>query len=246
MQFIDAQKNLCTKLNLTFTDVSANTNALFSLQEIKDAILFGLVRAVERKPWPFLESTVALTANVSADTYSATGLVPESATFISVAGTAWTGEGKGKRVFADYMQWRTDYPTDTSQIWSEYGGQFYINRAALTNGQAILVYGSKMLALPSADSDTLPFTLLNNLTYATGDEAIIMLGHSRLLASEKKKDEPQSTAEEKKAYALLDGLWTTLSDSKAKKVSQNRPFFNVDNFFPGRSNRGNTNIANFP
>lgn len=252
MTYLEGKTDLCnTKLNITYADVAAGNNSLFALQDIVDALIFGISRASEYKPWPFLEGSGTATASVSSDVYSSLSqyLMPESAFLVSVNGTVWSGEGSGKRNFADYMKWRSDYPTDNSKIWSEYGGDYYINPNALQNGQTITVYGLSMVELPSADGDPLSgFVALTGLDFSGGDQAIIHLAYAYLLASDKKKNPQGAAAEEKIAYALLDTLWLTISERKALKVPQNRPFFNTDDMFAqgNRPNRNNTNIGNFP
>src|ERR1019366_6011557 len=171
MTFLEAKNNLCnTKLNISYAGVLAGTNSLFSTQDIIDALTFGISRVSEYKPWPFMETSNVVTADTSSDSYSGPSdpyILPESAFLIVANGTPWSGEGSGKRNFSDYMKWRSDYPTDNSKIWSEYGGNYYINPNALVNGQEIDIYGLYIPDLPSADGDPLSgFITLSGFDYS--------------------------------------------------------------------------------
>jgi hypothetical protein len=250
MTYLEAKTILCsTKLNISYADVVSGANQLFTLDDINQAMLSGISRAVEYKPWPFVEGSTTFTADTSSDTYGnfidgpLLLLIPDSAFLVTVDGVPWSGKAQGKRTFADYMKWRSDYPTDNSKIWSEYGGAFYINPNALVNGQTIVIYGLLPIPLPSNDDDILPFFLLSGTTNATADQAVTELAYANLLISEKKKNPTQAALVEKAAMAKLDGLWQSLSDRKALKNPQNRPFFNTGDYFSGRGNK--PTIGNF-
>ena len=247
MTYLEAKSNLCSlKLNINYADLVAGLDALLSLQDIEDAITYATSRATERHPWPFLESTQSITLT-SAESYDY-DLFPESPFLIVVNGIPWSGEGKGKRNFTDYMKWRSDYASDNSQIWSEYGGLLYVNPNAFASGQTMVVYGLVGFPIPSSDSDPLPFELLSDEDSASGDQAIILLAYANLLASEKKKNPQGAAAAATEAYNLLDTLWLIIAERRAQKQPQNRPFFNVDDYY-AKSNRPtcwDTKIANFP
>src|ERR1035441_10597832 len=126
MQFSEAQASLAnTKLNTSLTDISAGTNQLFTLQDIKDAINYGTKNAWNYKPWTFTEGKVSVTAPNPTTAYYAypVNFEDESIYLVVVNGTPWSGETKGKRNFADYMKWLSDFASDPSQIWTEYARQ---------------------------------------------------------------------------------------------------------------------------
>ena len=136
---------------------------------------------------------------------------------IVVNGIPWSGEGKGKRNFTDYMKWRSDYASDNSQIWSEYGGLLYVKPNAFASGQTMVVYGLVGFPIPSSDSDPLPFELLSDEDSASGDQAIILLAYASLLASEKKKNPQGAAAAATEAYNLLDTLWLIIAERRAQQ-----------------------------
>ena len=237
-----------TKLNTTLADIVAGTNQLWALQDIVDAINFGVMKAWDYKPWTFTQGVVEVTLpNPLTPSYSyPVNFADESIFFVAVNGIPWMGPNNGKRTFHDYQKWFSDYPTDTSVIWSEYGRKYYLNANACTIGQTVDLYGKLRYTKLASDSDLLPFSPASDAQEDSGNQAIIKLAYSYLLASEKKKDIAGSAAMSKEAYADLDVVWEPMAERRAQPQSQNKPFFNGINLFPDRrSGRYNTPPGNF-
>jgi hypothetical protein len=238
-----------TKLNTSLADITAGTNQLWTVQDLLDGLNFGVLKAWDYKPWTFTEGSVTLTApnpTVASYTYP-TNFVDESIFMIIVNAVAWTGPGNGKRNFFDYQKWFSDYPKDTSLIWTEYARQYYLNQNAYAAGQSYTLFGKLRATILASDGDLLPFSPSSDNYEDSGNEAIIHFAYGYLLGSEKKKDKVGAAAEEKAAYAILDYVWKPMGERRAKSQSQNRPFFNTQDMFnTRRSMRGDTNIGNFP
>src|SRR5205823_5019298 len=120
MQFSEAKTYVAnTKLNVNLTDIAAGTNQLFALQDIVDAINLGLKRAWDYKPWTFTEKTYyfALSSGMLTAGYVdyPNNFEDESVYRLTVNGVEFV-----KKDFKDYEKWFSDYPTDTTQIWSEH------------------------------------------------------------------------------------------------------------------------------
>jgi hypothetical protein len=246
VKFLDAKTNLCnSKLNISYTAVVAGTNALFNTQDINDAINYGIQRAWDYKPWTFTEgksSVTAPTPTVASTAYPAS-FEDESLFMVVVNGVPWH---EGKRNFADYMRWLSDYPTDKSTLWTEYARNYYLNQNAYVAGQAIDLYGKLRCTRLSADADLLPFSPTTDAQENAGNQAIIDLAYAYLLNGEKKKNPTQAMAVEKIALSVLDNVWKPLAERKALKNPQNRPMFNTTDNYAARRTRYNTQIGNFP
>jgi hypothetical protein len=80
---------------------------------------------------------------------------------------------------------------------------------------------------------------------SSGNEAVILLAYAFLLSSEKKKNPTQAAAEEKRAYTLLDVLWSKFAERRAQNLPQNRPFFNVGDNYATRRSGQNSPTGNF-
>ncbi len=240
MQFSEARTYLCNKLNISATDVSAGNNALFSLQDITDYINLGLKRAWDYKPWTFTEHTYAFTVPSPWTGYMdyPSNFEDRSVYRLSVAGVEFK-----KKNFADYQKWFADNPTDSCKFWAEHERYIFVNGNAISAGQEIDISGKLRASTLSGDNDLLPFSPTSDNQESSGNQAIILLAYADALDSEKKKNPTQAALEEKKAFSILDNVWAPMGERKAEENSQNRPFFNVQNFFPGR-NQG-TNIGNF-
>src|SRR5882757_3871912 len=144
MTLLEAKTALAnTKLNTSLTDIAAGTNQLFVLQDLLDAINFGVMKAWDYKPWTFTQGKVSVTLpNPLTASYAyPVNFEDESVFLISVNSVPWTGPQNGKRNFLDYQKWLSDYPTDKSLIWAEYGRLYYLNAAACAVGQSVDLYG---------------------------------------------------------------------------------------------------------
>src|SRR5579884_29267 len=169
MTFLEAKTNLCqTKLNITYSDISSGENQLFEITDIDDAVNFGIAKVVDYKLWPFTEASFNHTAESPTPSGSfayAAGFEAESAFLLMVGTEPWLGYGKGKRNFPDYMKWFSQYPSDASKIWSEYGGTIYYNANAVSGGATIKVFGKQVqtapFVTPTDDAEELPVNLEN-------------------------------------------------------------------------------------
>jgi hypothetical protein len=238
-----------TKLNTSLTDIAAGTNQLWVLQDLLDAINFGTMKAWDYKPWTFTQGHVAVTLpNPLTASYAyPVNFEDESVEFVSVNGVPWIGPANGKRTFRDYQKWLSDYPTDTSLIWSEFARQYFLNKNACAIGQTVDLYGKLRYTKLASDGDLLPFSPTSDALEDSGNQAIIKLAYSYLLGSEKKKDIASANAMAKEAYADLDIVWKPMGERRAQMQAQNKPFFNGQDLFPTRrSTRYDTQIGNFP
>ncbi|HEY1757957.1 MAG TPA: hypothetical protein VGG72_21485 [Bryobacteraceae bacterium] len=250
MELQDAEQALCKELNLDFADVITNgTNTLFSQADIDGYINSAAKRAWDYKPWTFTEGVVTLTAPGSPTAsydYPET-FEDESIFVVIVNGVAWIGLGNGKRNFAEYMKWLSDYPTDTSLIYTEFARQYYLNRNAYSGGQSYSLYGKLRCPTLEDVDDLLPFSPDTDDDENSGNHAIILLAYADALASDKKGNTAGAKDQEARGMMLLDTVWEPMGERKAQKAAQHQPFFNGQDLFPSRrSTRFDTTPGNFP
>jgi hypothetical protein len=245
----EAEIALCSQLNLDVADVLAGTNTLFSQADIDGYINNGVKRAWDYKPWTFTEGVATGTMGTPSATpiaYPAT-FEDESIFLVVINNVPWTGRENGKRNFAEYMRWLSNYPTDTSLIWTEFARKYYLNPAAYSAGQSYSLYGKLRAPTLSNSTDLLPFSPTSDAEENSGNHAIILLAYSEALLSDKKQNVAGGKDQEARGMAMLDVVWKPMGDRKAEKMAQHQPFFNTQDMFNSRrSTRFDTNIGNFP
>src|ERR1017187_3777507 len=160
MELSEAEIALCSELNTSVADVLAGTNQLFSQADIDGFINNAVKRAWDYKPWTFTEGVVTLTApgtTTASYTYPAT-FEDETLFLVIVNNVPWMGLGNGKRNFAEYMKWLSDYPSDNSLIYTEYARKYYLNQNAYSAGQSYSLYGKLRATTLVSSTDLLPFS----------------------------------------------------------------------------------------
>lgn len=245
MQLSEAKQALANKLNISLADISSN--ALFSDSDLTTAIDLAAKRAWNYRRWPFTLDAlkVAYSAPSSGEYYLdyPNTFEDDSIYLLTVNDAEW-----GKRNFADYKKWFSDNPTSTEKIWASFKRTWFANKNSLSNADEIALYGKLKATTLSADSDLLPFSPDLDNDEDSGNQAIVRLAFADILASEKKREYGQAAVEEKAAYAMLDVLWAPMKEREAREQSENRPFFDVPDFFANRRTRfgRSPNIGNFP
>lgn len=245
MNFLESQTYVIeNKLNGKYSDVLAGANALFSISEIKTAIDLAAKRAWNYKPWPFTKDALKFIYTIVAGEFYVdypNEFEDDSIYLLTVNDAEW-----GKRNFADYKKWFSDYPNATDKLWASFKRFWFANKTALTNGDEITLYGKLKVPTLVNDADLLPFSPDLDNNEDSGNQAICRLALSDLLASEKKKEYAQAAAEEKGAYAILDALWAPMAARESREQNQNRGFFSdVPDYFPNPSSGRIRNSGNF-
>jgi len=236
MNFLEAQTALCRKLNISYTDIAYND--LFTLDDLKEWLNIGALKAWDYKSWDFTEGA-KYNNTIDTEYYDyPVDMVTGGAKFLTVA-----GEEYEKILYEDYRQYLINNPTGTDKVWAEYKRYIFINKNAYAIGDEYVVYG-KLKAEPLVnDADLLPFSPDSDNEKYSGNQSIVLLAYAEALDSEKLKSVNQSLIQEKKAYQILDILWKPFAEARALQKSKDRPFFNVPDYF-GKSN-SNINIGNF-
>jgi hypothetical protein len=244
----EAEIALCSELNTSIADVLAGTNQLFSQADIDGFINNALKRAWDYKPWTFTEGFVTLTApNPTTASYAYPATFEDESLFLVVVNNvAWMGYGNGKRNFAEYTKWFSDYPTDISLLYTEYARKYYLNQNAYSAGQSYSLYGKLRATTLVNSTDLLPFSPSTDNEENSGNHAIILLAYAEALASDKKGNAAGGKDQEARGILLLDNVWKPMGERKAQKSPQNTPFFNTQDMFNSRrSSRWNTPPGNF-
>jgi hypothetical protein len=233
----EAQKHLCRKLNIEYTDVVAGNNDLWTELDLQTLIQLGVTRAWDYKPWEFTEGAKTGTTTSTYLDY------PQDVQSGSIFLLRVNSKEYKKLLFQDYLKYLEDNPTATDRIWSEYKRFIYINTNAYTVGQSYDVFGKLMPPALSASGDLLPFSPDTDNYEHSGNEAIVLLAYGEALDSEKKKNPSQAEVERGKAYQMLDLLWKPMKDARALLQSKNRPMWETPDYFGGNTNQ--STIGNF-
>jgi hypothetical protein len=239
MTNLEAKQALARKLNIDYSNISSNS--LFSDSDLQDYIQAGVNKAWDYKPWTFKEGDKKTTATTD-DYYDyPADFEDESISRLTVGGYEYT-----KKLFPDYQLYLQNNSTATDKFWSEHLRFYFINKNAVTVGDEIVVIGTLRAPTLSADADLLPFSYATDNQENSGNRAIIQLAYAEALSSEKKKNPSQAAIEEKRGYAMLDVIWAPMAARKSAEQSQDRPFFDVPDYFSngGRENSRNI-IGNF-
>ena len=241
MTLTEAKTILCSKLNIDLATISSND--LFSDSELTTAVDLSNKRAWDYRRWPFSVDVLKLaySAPVSGEYYVdyPNTFADESIYLLLVNDAEWS-----KRNFADYKKWFSTNPTATDLFWTNLKRQWFANKNALTDGDEIALFGKLKAPTLSTGTDLLAFSPDMDNNEDSGNEAIVKLAFATLLGSEKKKAYNQALQEQKEALAILDTLWAPMRERESREQSIDRPFFEVPDFFSGRSRRDN-NIGNF-
>jgi hypothetical protein len=242
MTFLEAQTNLARKLDITIADVISGGNDLFTQADLQEWVQEGNKRAWDYKPWAFTEKTYKATS-LDAEYYD----YPDAFEDLSIRILKVAGAEFEKINWDDYQKWFNEDPTDTTKLWAETDRFYFINQNAYTVGDEINVTGKLRSPTLTADGDLLLFSPNTDNQESSGNHAVVILAYAEALGSDKLKRSEDALLQEKKGLSMLDVLWKPMPERKSRQQSQNRPFFEVPDYFrnnnsPGRS----TNIGNFP
>jgi len=241
MIFQKAQQNVCKKLNIDYTSVSAGLNGLFAIDDIQDALNDAILQVWDYKPWAMKEGDKKI-VTIDTDYYDyPTEYRPGSINFLTVAGKEYT-----KLTWEAYRKHFEDNPDSMDKVWCERKRYVFINKNAHEIGDEIVMFGRLRVLKLSEDADLMPFSPDSTDQDSSGNESICQLAYGNILSSEKKKMYNEGKNEITKAYSKLELLWKEESALKATEKSAGRPFMNVPDFF-SNNGRGNPtkNYGNF-
>lgn len=243
MTFQDAQKALCRKLDIDYSDIT--NNGLFTLDDIKGYLNDAGREVWDYRFWDFAEDAKTATLDSSDIT---NGWIPYPQSFVS--GSLFyfriAGKEQAKKRFQDFLKLLQDYPNTTDKVWAEHKRKIFINTNVAAAADSVDLYGKATYADLSADSDLMPF----GDTTVSGDsqslnQAVVTLAYSFALGSEKKKNESAANVERQKAYIVIDANWSQLVAGQAAEQPKNRPMFDAPDFYSGGSNGRSYNIGKF-
>lgn len=239
MTLLEAKKALARKLDIDYDDIA--NNGLFTDADLGDYVQAGTNKAWDYKPWTFKEGDRKATSIDDAYYDYPDEFEDESISRLTVAGKEYD-----KKLFGDYQKYFQDNPNATDRFWSEHLRFYFINQNAYTVGDEIVLLGTLRAPTLSAAADLLPFSYTSDNKENSGNRAIIQLAYAEALSSDKKKNPSQGALEEKRGYGMLDVIWAPMAARKSSEQSQDRPFFDVPDYFAngGRGNSRNK-IGNF-
>lgn len=128
------------------------------------------------------------------------------------------GKRLQKTEYHDYLSYREDNATGQARIWSEFGGNIYINPFADASG-TVTTYG-QILPAQLDGSDPTTFTIFSN-HHDEGNEAIVEKVLSYATVREKSpvgiqrgKIVSASMLHDQNAQAILENMWKSFTDEK--------------------------------
>lgn len=242
MTLLEAKEALARKLNINYNKIAQND--LFTDEDLGAAIQIGVFQACAYKPWEFLLEAmdVTLTSDDLTRGYFAYPNTYEdkSAYLLEINNEEWK-----KKKFPDYRLYFANNPEAEEEFWSDFQRKVFVNANALTAGDVASAYGKLRAPTLDDDSDLLPFSPENDGDESSGNDAIVELAYADILSSNKKNKPGEAEAATKKAYRILDVLWSPMDERESVEQHQDRPFFtDVPDFFRGGSAARNTNIGN--
>lgn len=234
----EAKTALARKLDIDLSDIA--NNDLWTDSDLTDLIQSGANKAWDYKPWAFTEGDWKTTTTSDGYNDYPADCEDESIRVMYINGCEYR-----KLNFNDYQKFFYDNPTATDRVWSEHKRFYFYNKNADPVGSEVWFPGKKRAPVLSSSSDLLPFSPTTDNQENSGNRAIVDLAYAEALGSDKMKNPSLSEAVEKKAYAALGKVWEPIGARRSAEQTQDRPFFDVPDYFAGSSSRG-TNIGNFP
>lgn len=241
MIFLDAQKALCRKLDIDFTDIA--NNGLFALTDIKGYLNDAGREIWDYRFWDFAEEAKTATIDATAVT---NGWVPYPFQFVS--GSLYYlragGKEQTKKRFQDFLKLLEDFPATTDKYWSEHKRKIFFNPNNVILGTVLDLYGKNVYTELSGDNDLMPFGDASQTTgEQSGNAAVVQLAYAMALGSEKKKNEGASNVERQKAYITVDNMWAQQVAGQAAEQPLNRPMLRVPDFYAGNAGGRSYNIG---
>lgn len=160
--------------------------------------------AAATKKWPFTEGRVSTTyVSGQEEWVYPEGWKPDSIRMLQVGGKRFQ-----KVNFYKYQGFREDFTSDTREIFTDFGGLYYINPKADASG-TIVLYGQYTPILDV--TDTTAETVFSGPA-EEGNEAIVEEVLSYALRKEKKYNE--SAAHHENAVRVLTEIWDRIKDEQ--------------------------------
>lgn len=229
MTNLEAKQALARKLDIDYSDIA--NNDVFSATDLQFYIQVGAQQAWDSHPWDFTEGAKTGTLSSTNITNGYLDYPQDMVTGGANLLTVNNVEFAPKLTYQDYRKALEDDSVTTDKIWTEYKRFLFMNMNACTAGQSFDVYGKLRCPTLSGDSDLLPFSPDVDNQEDSGNNAIVDLAYAEVLESDKKKNPTGAQALRAKAYAVLDLLWKPMSAYKSNQQANERPFFNVPDFF---------------
>lgn len=141
-----------------------------------------------------------------------------------------------RKAYADFRDWKVEYPNSTDRYFADYGRQFWVTPTPTTDGSLnIDVWGHEQVTPLVENTDKTIFSLHDD----SGNEAIVKISFATLI---RRVDTVLAEKEEKAGYDLLSVLHSKEKNHQQLDQRLNKPFFNVPNYF---ATRGSSPIGNF-
>lgn len=229
MTFLEALKELCSKLNIDFADIG--NNPLFSLDELKRWINLAIQRAWDYARWIFSEKAVYTQATNSEYYDYPDDFISDSINILKVEQKDGEMVTYKKINFQDYQKYREEHPDGEDKVFSDFRRFYFINPNTFSAGKKIEIWGKKRAKKLVNDNDLLPFSPDTDDEENSGNEAIVKFAFAFALASEKMKEPVRAAREKAEAYDILAIIAEREKEEQAQYQTKDRPFFEVPNFF---------------
>jgi hypothetical protein len=231
MLLSEAREQICGLLSISFADdVSVGLNALFTTTDIDNAINAAALRIWDMFPWVMAEGYDTTTTVAGQENYDyPINFIPNSIFMLQVNDSGGIYRTYTRTKWGDFNRYREDNEEGDERYYSNYGGDYYVNKYAWDNtaGRTIKIWGKKRFTRLAAAADKLPFSPDSDNYENSGNEAILRMAYSDILASEKKREPAKAKEEEARAMRMLQLLIDVENTGKGQDQPIDTPLFDV-------------------
>ena len=228
MTFLESKEQLCSKLNISYDNIRAGTDGLFTWNDLDSWINLACLEVWDYADWTFKEKAYTTTTVASQEYYDYPGdFVSDSIYLLRVAGTDGLLDTYQKIRYTDFMQYRENSPTGQNKLWADHRRWYFINPKAFNDaaGRSIEIWGMLRLTELTASTTALPFSPDTEGNENSGNHAIVKLAYAMALESEKKNEPQKATLIRNEAYQTLKLLADKEAERQADYEVYGRPFF---------------------
>ena len=240
MTLLEAKKQLCNKLNISYANLGAGTDDLFSWDGINDWINLACLEAWDYHDWIFKESAKTTTTVASQEYYDyPPEFISDSIFLLRVADSNALLETYKKIRYLDFMKYREDSPTGVEKYWSDHRRWYFVNPKAFSDAasRSIEVWGMLRFTELAASTTPMPFSPDTEGNENSGNNAIVNLAYAMALDSEKKNQPQKAQAIRAEAYNTFKILADREKEAQADYEVVGTTFFRHMPLFDAGGNK---------
>lgn len=213
----------------------SETSTQFTPTRINDEINNAYLWACSKFDWPKLSNAKVTSTIANCEYYD----YPSTWRSESIKRLEIDGEPYAKKEFDDFLEYKRNYPTDTSKkIFANHDSYYFAFPTPMTNGvNNIDIYGFKNPTLLTADADKTIFSDSEpEANRAIAKQALAVL-------QAKGKDKKTGQIEDAEALGILATVYNKILGYRQTEQQLNQPLFDVPDFLGNSSPK--TRTGNF-